>query len=466
VTSGPALAPPEVRYAKSDDVAIAYGVVGEGPIDLVFVNGWVFSALEVAWDGPAGAFFRTLASLGRLILFDKRGTGLSDRADGVANLETRMDDIRAVMDAAGSSRAAIIGVSEGGPMTLMFAATYPERTAAAIVYGSGVSFVKSDEYPWANSPSGWRRAIDELGEVGETAEWLDERLDDEAPSLAGDDDIARWWRRWVRTSASPGAIVDLWRMNMEIDARHLLPTIHVPTLVLHRVGDTVYPSAQARYIADRIPNAELVELPGDDHAWWVDADAIVDTVDRFLGAILEDGDWDDVESDRVLATVLFTDIVGSTEKAVVLGDASWRELLQRHHAAVRRQLGRFRGTELDTAGDGFFASFDGPARAVRCACAITTALEELGLDIRAGLHTGECEVVDGKVGGIAVHIGARVASEAAPGEVLVSSTVRDLVAGSGLRFRERGSAQLKGLPDEWKLYSVERAGAASGGDAI
>jgi pimeloyl-ACP methyl ester carboxylesterase len=447
---------PEVRYARSGDVNIAYAVIGGGPIDLVFVNGWVFSAHELAWDGPAGDFLRALASFGRLILFDKRGTGLSDRASGIADLETRMDDIRAVMDAVGSKRAAVIGVSEGGPMTLMFAATYPERTAAAIVYGSSVSFVKSEDYPWALTPNEWRRVIDELADAGETTAWLDERLADEAPSRATDGEVARWWRRWVRTSASPGAIIDLWRMNMEIDARHLLPTIRVPTLVLHRLGDVVYPSAQSRYIADRLPNAELVELPGEDHAWWVEPDAIAGAIEEFLGEILDGGDWDVVESDRVLATVLFTDIVGSTAKAVALGDAAWRELLQRHHAIVRRQLARFRGTELDTAGDGFFASFDGPARAVRCACAITSALEAAGLDIRAGLHTGECELVEGKVGGIAVHIGARVASEAAPGEVLVSSTVRDLVAGSGLRFHDRGAAQLKDLPEEWKLYAVER----------
>jgi pimeloyl-ACP methyl ester carboxylesterase/class 3 adenylate cyclase len=447
---------PDVRYARSGDVNIAYGVIGDGPIDLVFVNGWVFSTHELAWDGPAGDFLRALARFGRLILFDKRGTGLSDRANGIADLETRMDDIRAVMDAVGSRRAAVIGVSEGGPMTLMFAATYPERTAAAIVYGSSVSFVKSEDYPWALTPNEWRRVIDELAHAGETTAWLDERLAEEAPSRATDGEVVRWWRRWVRTSASPGAIIDLWRMNMEIDARHLLPTIHLPTLVLHRLGDVVYPSAQSRYIAERLPNAELVELPGDDHAWWVEPDAIAGAIEEFLREIWDSGDWDVVESDRVLATVLFTDIVGSTAKAVSLGDAAWRELLQRHHAIVRRQLVRFRGRELDTAGDGFFASFDGPARAVRCACAITTALEAVGLDIRAGLHTGECELVEGKVGGIAVHIGARVASEAAPGEVLVSSTVRDLVAGSGLRFHDRGAAQLNGLPEEWKLYAVER----------
>ena len=274
-----------------------------------------------------------------------------------------------------------------------------------------------------------------------------------APSLAGDEAARRWWRRLVLTSASPGAVVALRRMNMEIDARHTLASIRVPTLVLCRVGDGDYPD-QARYIADRIPGAEFLELPGKDHAYFVDPEQIAREVKGFLWGIWEQGEWDVVEADRVLATVLFTDIVGSTEKAVQLGDRTWRELLERHHAVIRRQLVRYHGKELDTAGDGFFASFDGPARAIRCACTIAEAVKELGLEVRAGLHTGECEVVEGKVGGIAVHIGARVAKAAQPGEVLVSSTVKDLVAGSGLQFDERGAAELKGVPGEWRLYSV------------
>jgi len=446
---------PEVLFAKSGDVSIAYSVVGDEPIDLVFVNGWIFSALEVAWDGPAADFFERLASFSRLILFDKRGTGLSDRDAGIPDLETRMDDIRTVMDAAGSERAAIMGVSEGGPMTLLFAATYPERTAAAIGYGSGVSFVQTEDYPWANSRGRWTKVVREMSSRGVTREWLDERLVDEAPSAAANDAVRQWWRRWVLTSASPGAVTAIWRMNMEIDARHALPSIRVPTLLLHRAGDRVYDAAQSRYSAEQIPNAELVELPGENHAWWVDPESIAREVERFLRDIWDRGEWDLVETDRVLATVLFTDIVGSTATAAELGDAVWRETLQQHHAVIRRQLVRFHGTELDTAGDGFFAVFDGPARAIRCASAITTAVKELGLEVRAGLHTGECELMDGKVGGIAVHIGARVAKEAQPGEVLVSSTVRDLVAGSGLRFRERGSAELKGVPGEWRLYAVE-----------
>ena len=446
---------PEVEYAKSGDVSIAYSVVGDAPLDVVFVNGWIFSALENAWEGPPAAFFERLASFSRLILFDKRGTGLSDRDAGIADLETRMDDIRAVMDAAGSKRAAIMGVSEGGPMTLLFAATYPERTAAAIAYGCGVSFVRTEDYPWANSRETWIELIRDMQSSGMSGEWLEERLVDEAPSLAADDEVRRWWRRWLLTSASPGAVSAVWQMNAEIDARHTLPTIRVPTLVLHRVGDRVYDVAEGRYIAERIPNAELMELPGDDHAWWADPEPIAQEVERFVREIWNRGEWDLVESDRVLATVLFTDIVGSTARAAELGDTAWRETLQKHHALIRRQLVRFHGTELDTAGDGFFASFDGPARAIRCACAIARAVRDLGLEIRAGLHTGECELMDGKASGIAVHIGARVAKEAGPGEVLVSSTVRDLVAGSGLRFRERGSAELKGVPGEWRLYAVE-----------
>jgi pimeloyl-ACP methyl ester carboxylesterase/class 3 adenylate cyclase len=451
--------PPEVRYAKSGEVSIAYSVVGDGPFDLVFVGGWVFSALEYAWEGPPAAFFRRLASFSRLIAFDKRGTGLSDRTAGIPDLETRMDDIRAVMESAGSKRAAIMGVSEGGPMTLLFAATYPERTAAAILYGCGVSYVRTEDYPWAHSREEWDQFIGEMSARGESQEWLQEALELEAPSVAHDEAVRRWWRTWLLTSASPGAVVALWRMNIGIDARHTLPAIRVPSLVLHRDRDKVYNVAEARYMAERIPNVELLELPGDDHGWWVDPEPIAREVDRFLHSIWDRGEWDVVESDRVLATVLFTDIVGSTAKVAELGDRRWKELIQHHHALVRRQLIRFSGREIDTAGDGFFASFDGPARAIRCACAITDAMSGLGLDVRTGLHTGECELVEGKVGGIAVHIGARVAAEAAPGEVLVSSTVKDLVAGSGIQFHERGVVALKGVPDEWRLYSVEPGSA-------
>jgi pimeloyl-ACP methyl ester carboxylesterase/class 3 adenylate cyclase len=446
---------PHVRYARSGDVSIAYGVVGDGPFDLVFVGGWVLSAFETAWDGPARETLTALAQFSRLILFDKRGTGLSDRDAGVPDLETRMDDIRAVMDAVGSTRAAIIGVSEGGPITLLFAATYPERTAAAILYGTGASHTRAPDYPWAPTLEDWDRilATSETPAIG-SDEWLDSRLEALSPSIADDPEARAWWRKWVLMSASPSTVRALNRMNMGADVRHALAAISMPTLVIHPVGDPVWLLAEGRYIADRIPGSEMIELPGDDHGWWVRADELAGETKRFLYEIWDRGEWDEVERTRVLATVLFTDIVGSTEKLAELGDREWKALLQRHHALVRRQLVRYSGHEVDTAGDGFFASFDGPARAIRCACAISESIGEVGLQVRAGLHTGECEVLDGKVGGIAVHIGSRVAAEAGPGEVLVSSTVKDLVAGSGIQFHHSGSAKLKGLPDEWQLYSV------------
>jgi class 3 adenylate cyclase len=451
---------PEVRYARSGDVSIAYATVGDGPFDLVFVGGWVLSVFEAAWDGPAAETLSRLASFSRLILFDKRGTGLSDRTTGIPDLETRMDDIRAVMDAVGSKRAAILGVSEGGPMTLLFSATYPERTAATILYGASPSNVRSADYPWAPSPEEWQATIDEDAGGFGTQAWLDEYLEGFSPSLLDDEDAKRWWRRWVLTSSSPGALHALRLMNRSIDVRHVLSSISAPTLVLHPKGDEVSPFEGGRYIAAHVPGAEFVELPGRDHGWWVRSEEIGGEAERFLRPIWDRGEWDMAEPDRVLATILFTDIVGSTARLAELGDRRWRELLQQHHAVVRRHLARFSGREIDTAGDGFFASFDGPARAIRCALTVTEAVRELGLDVRAGLHTGECEVVDGKIGGIAVHIGARVASEAAPGEVLVSSTVKDLVAGSGLGFSDRGVAELKGVPGEWRLYSVDRSTAA------
>jgi pimeloyl-ACP methyl ester carboxylesterase len=342
--------PPEVQYAKSGDVSIAYSIVGNGPFDLVFVSGWVFSALEYAWEGPPEAFFRRLASFSRLIVFDKRGTGLSDRTTGMPDLETRMDDIRAVMEAVGSKRTAIIGVSEGGPMTLLFAATYPERTAAVILYGCGVSYVRTEEYPWANSQEDWDEFIREMSANGETREWLQEALELEAPSVAHDNAVKRWWRTWVLTSASPGAVVALWRMNMGIDARHSLPAIRVPSLVLHREGDKVYDVAEARYMAERIPNVKLVELPGEDHAWWIEPETIAQEAHRFLDGIWDSGEWNVVESDRVLATVLFTDIVDSTAKLAELGDHRWKELLQQHHALVRREPRCRIGNPVSSAG--------------------------------------------------------------------------------------------------------------------
>jgi pimeloyl-ACP methyl ester carboxylesterase len=445
---------PEVRYAKSGDVSIAYATVGDGPFDVVFVGGWVLSAFEAAWEGPAAETLSRLASFSRLILFDKRGTGLSDRSAGIPDLETRMDDIRAVMDAVGSERAALLGASEGGPMTLLFAATYPGRTAAAILYGTASCFKQSPEYPWAPAPEVWRRVIEGTSSRFGTVEWLDQWLGLYSPSIAHEERARRWWRKWVITSSSPGAASALFTMNSNIDVRHVLSSISAPTLVLHPVGDRLMVVEGGRYIAEHVPGAELVELPGEDHSWWTRAEEIGGETERFLRGVWERGEWDAFEPDRLLATVLFTDIVGSTAKLAELGDRRWGELLAEHHRRVRRQLARFRGRELDTAGDGFFATFDGPARAIRCGCAIVESVRALGLEVRAGLHTGECEQLGGKVSGIAVHIGARVAGQAAAGEVMVSRTVKDLVAGSGIDFDERGSARLKGVPGEWQLYAV------------
>jgi class 3 adenylate cyclase len=439
--------PLEIRYAKSGDVNIAYAVSGEGPLDLVFVPGFV-SHLELDTEQPGYAhLLERLSSFSRLIRFDKRGTGLSDRPGGLPDLETRMDDVRAVMDAAGSDRAALFGYSEGGPMCCLFAATYPQRVVALVLYGTYAKRRDADEdYPWAAT---WEQRQAYARRVEE--EWGHESdLSSMAPNA--DEAVTRWWRARARAAASPGAARDLILMNSQIDVRHVLPTIHVPTLVLHRSGDLDSHVDEGRYIAAHVAGARFVELSGEDHLVMIDPDQIVDEVEEFLT-----GREPIRAPNRVLATVLFTDIVGSTETAAAMGDSRWRELLHQHHAVIRRHLGRYDGQEIDTAGDGFFASFDGPARAIRCASAISGAVEPLGIRVRAGLHTGECELVDGKVGGIAVHVGARVASLAKPGEVLVSSTVRDIVAGSGIEFSERGSAELKGVPGEWRLFAVESA---------
>lgn len=449
--------PPQIRYARSGDVHIAYGVIGDGPIDVVFVSGWVVSNFGVPWEGSAVDFYRGMSSFARLILFDKRGIGMSDRTHGIPDLETRMDDIRAVMDAAGSRRAAIMGFSEGGPMSMLFAATYPERTAALVLYSTPVSWLRTDEYPWASTSQELRAFLESQEGVRGTDEWCDDRLRIFAPTTAGDPATRRWWRRWVQSSASPGAIKAMSLMNSEIDVSGTLSSIRVPTLALNRTDDEDVPMDAMRYLTDRVPGARFAELPGADHGWWVDSGQIVAEIKPFLLGLWKRREWDMVETDRVLATVLFTDIANSTAMLAELGDRKWRELLGQHHALVRRHLVRYSGREIDTAGDGFFATFDGPARAIRCARAISDGVRELGLHVRAGLHTGECEIADGKMTGIAVHIGARVAAEAQPDEVVVSSTVRDLVAGSGLKFHDRGCVQLKGLPGEWQLYAVDQS---------
>ena len=440
---------PETRYAKTaDGVHVAYQVVGDGPVDVVFVMGWVTN-LEAMWEEPSFArFLDRLSSFSRLILFDKRGVGLSDRVpdDRLPDLETRMDDVRAVMDAVGSDRAVVMGVSEGGPMSMLFAATYPERTIALVLYGTAADFTgrqpayKQDDAAYlARMEETWGTEAFARHEI---AAWG-------APGHEDDDRHVAWLASYMRRSASPSAAIALERMNREINASHALGSIHVPTLAIARADDRDFPVADSRRTAERIVGSTFVELPGIEHFPWVGAqDDILDAIERFVTelGVVEAG------LDRVLATVMFTDIVGSTETAAELGDRRWKELLEEHHRRVRGQLTRFRGTEVDTAGDGFFATFDGPARAVRCARAIAEVVEPLGVRIRAGVHTGEVETIDGKVGGMAVVIGARVGALAGPSEVLVSQTVKDLVAGSGLAFEDAGEHELKGVPDGWHLY--------------
>jgi class 3 adenylate cyclase/pimeloyl-ACP methyl ester carboxylesterase len=444
----------ETRYARSGDVSIAYQVTGDGPFDVVYVPPFV-SHVELAWEVPGmAAFNRRLSSFCRLIRFDKRGTGMSDRVSGVPTLETRMDDVRAVMDAAGSERAALIGVSEGGPMSILFAATYPERAWALALCGTFPRERWAPDYPFGIRDEEARREEEETERNWGTPEDAAAAAQALAPSASPEEQHAL--ATLIRQSASPGAALALGRMNRESDVRHVLPAIRVPTLVLNREGEHPFTRQGSAYLAEHIPGARYVELSGADHAIFAgNWEPYAQALEEFLLEVWAEEGAVEPEPDRVLATILFTDIVGSTAKAVELGDARWRELLEDHHATVRRLLLRHRGTELDTAGDGFFAAFDGPARGIRCARAITESVRDLGIEVRAGLHTGECERMNAKVGGIAVHIGARVAAEAGPGEVVVSSTVKDLVAGSGIAFRDRGAAELKGVPGEWRLFAVE-----------
>jgi len=434
--------PPETRYAKSGDVRIAYHVFGRGDFDLVMVPGFV-SNLELSWESPQSIHrLSRLAAFSRVIRLDKRGTGLSDRVSGLPSLEERMDDVRAVMDAVGSQRAALYGNSEGGAMSMLFAATYPDRTRALALYGTYSHYPRTDA-----ERDAFIDTIDRAWGTGETLRFF-------APAAfaAADENRRRGFGRFERLSASPSAAIALERMNAEIDVRHVLPTIRVPTLILHRVGDNRVNVAEGRYLRDHIAGAKYVELQGSDHAVQFEPqfeDRITDEIEEFLTGTLPV-----VEPDRVLATVLFTDIVDSTRRAVALGDRQWRALLDRHDEAVRQQLARFRGHEVKNLGDGFMATFDGPARAVRCASAIIASVEPLGISVRSGLHTGEIELKRNDIGGIAVHIAARVAAMAEPGQAMVSSTVRDLVAGSGLRFRDNGLHELRGLPEQAHLYAV------------
>lgn len=447
---------PETRYALSGDIHIAYQLVGDGPFDLVFVPGFV-THMELQWRLPGFAqFLIDLGSFSRLIRFDKRGTGMSDPVSGAPSLETRMDDVRAVMDAVGSRRAAFYGLSEGASLSILFAATYPERTAALVIRSCSPRTMWAPDFPWGRSEDAYHREVEQALKV--YASRTEAREAVRALGMQDEDELEAFVD-YVRYGASPGMLEALYRMNREIDVRDVLPTVRVPTLVMHGTNDEVVPVEVAAFTAQRLRSARLVELPGVGHlALRAGGTRVQAELEAFLTDVWETGGWDQSEPDRMLATVLFTDIVDSTAKAIELGDRRWRELLERHNALVRRELLRFRGREIDTTGDGFLATFDGPARAIRCACAIVDGVHELGLSIRAGLHTGECELADGKVAGIAVHTGARVSAQAAADEVLVSSTVKDLVAGSGIKFDERGQHELKGIPGEWQLFAVQRGG--------
>jgi class 3 adenylate cyclase len=434
---------PVTRYAKSGDIHIAYQVFGEGPINVVLTPPFV-SNVEHWWDEPnVTRWLLRLGSYARVAIFDKRGTGMSDRVAELPGVDQRMDDLRAVLDAASMEQAALIGLSEGVPLTALFAATYPDRCRALVLYGGFARFTS-----WFPS----EEALEEFFGYVEQAWGSGASLRRFAPSRSNDLAFQSWWGRAERLGASPAAATALMRMNSQIDISDIISTIRVPTLIIHRTEDATINVEGGRYLAEHIPGARYIELSGTDHIPFVgdNADEIADAVQEFLT-----GARALVPVDRVLATVLFTDIVGSTEKASALGDHRWRELLENHHSTVRRNLARFRGREVKTTGDGILATFDGPARGVRCACAIAEEIHSLGIDVRAGLHTGECEVMGDDVGGIAVHIGARVASLACAGEVLVSRTVKDLVAGSGLQFADRGSQILKGVPGDWQIYAAE-----------
>jgi class 3 adenylate cyclase len=443
------VSPEEVRYAWNGEIALAYEVVGTGALDLLYLQGDI-SNIEVSWEHPALArFLRELARLSRLIVSDRRGLGCSERftpAD-TPPIETLMDDILVVLDAVGSERPVLLATGNCGFVACPFAATHPDRLAGLILFNAGPTWKRTDETPWGRTDE----------QMEQSFRWVQANLGNGSylrrahPSLASDERELPWFARYERLALAPGALYSEARRFAETDVRDVLPLIQIPTLVLHRTDAAEERVDGGRYLAAHIPGARFAELPGADHFPWVgDQQPVLREVERFLTTIREE----EAELDRVLATVLFTDIVGSTEKAAALGDRRWRDLLARHDATVRAMVSRYRGKEIDTTGDGFFATFDGPARAVRCAEAIVQAVRPLDLEVRAGLHTGEITTIDAEVGGLAVHIGARVGAEAAASEVLVSHTVKDLVAGSGLAFEDRGLHQLKGVPDPWRLYAV------------
>jgi class 3 adenylate cyclase len=443
--------PPDVSYARSGDIAIAYQIVGTGSPDIVFVRG-ITGDLLSTWEQPLLVrHVEGLAACGRVLMLDKRGTGLSDRVREVQSIETAMDDVRAVMDAVGSENAVLWTGGTSTGVGVLFAATYPERCAGLVLFDPRIRGTRSPDYPWAPTEAEWRDQLAAVrGGWGERG-YLEELAREWTPEVAEEDRFRDWFVWHMRRSLSPGAALTSFRTAMELDVSDVLAAVRVPTLILPRPALP----GPGHFAAERIRGAQLAELPELRGIYtWVDDDAhraTMEATERFVSRLTRHGD-----SERVLATILFTDIVGSTELAARIGDSAWRTLLQQHHAVVRRELARYQGRELDTAGDGFFAAFDGPARAVEAASAISDAVRELDLEIRAGLHTGECEVTDGKIAGIAVSIGARISALAAPGEVLVSSTVKDLVAGSGLRFEDRGEHQLKGIEEAWRLFAVAR----------
>ena len=441
------------RYAKSGNLRIAYQVHGDGPIDVLFAPGYLSHLEQNQWWPGYAEFMRKCASFSRLIIFDRRGTGLSDRILSLGSFEELMDDIGAVLDAAGSERAALFGGAEGGPMCALYAATFPERTSALVLGASYARRTWAPDYPWGLDTDTQRRILDGYEERWGRPGFGSKSI---APSLVDDAHFQDWYAQAQRFAGTPASARAWFKVTMEIDVRGVLPAIRVPTLVIHRTGDRVIPVESGRYLAERIPDAKYVEVPGDDHFPFVgDIDSIVDEIEEFLtGSRRARG------PDRVLATVLFTDIVGSTERAAELGDRRWTELLAEHHRITRVELDRHRGKVVRIAGDGTLSTFDGPARAVNCALAIRRALAPLGIEIRAGLHTGEIELSETGVEGIAVHIGARVASLAAPGEVLASSTVKDLVVGSGIAFADGGRHELKGVPGEWQVYAVDSSMSA------
>ena len=441
---------PDVQYARSGEVAIAYQTVGTGSVDVVFARGFAGDLLSV-WEQPLlTRFIEDLASFARLTLIDKRGTGLSDRVREVPTLELRMDDLRAVMDAIGSEQAILWTAQEGARLATLFAATYPERTAGLVLFDPTAKGRRTLDYPWALTDEEWRSWLDDVREGWGRTDFLERQLAQWAPSMQHDPEFRSWFLAHMRRGLSPGSAVEFFEMVRESDVSEVLSAVRVPTIVLSTEAER----GPGRYFAEQIPGAELVELPPSLRSiyHWIDDDAheIALRETRKLAAV----EAPVARGDRVLATVLFTDIVGSTERASQLGDRAWRRLLDRHHAVVRRRIAQYRGEEIDTAGDGFFAMFDGPGRAIECARELVTDVRGLGLQLRAGLHTGECERHDGRLTGIAVPVGARVSNAAAPGEVLVSGTVKDLVAGSGLEFEDRGAHELKGVPGEWRLYAV------------